>query len=241
MSLPPPKRENLLLNLACNIVVPTIVLTKLSTETRLGPLWGLLVALAFPVTYGLYDLVRRRKTNLLSILGFVSVLLSGSLTLLKVSGFWFAVKDAALPTLIGLMVLLSLRSKNSLVREVFYNEQVIDVRRVDAALVARGNEKQFEALLRRAGVGLALTFIATAPVLFFLARYVLRSPAGTAEFNAELGRMHWLAPLVTGVPCMVILMLMLFRLIAGLRDLTGLTNDEVFHAEAEKKPAAPGQ
>ena len=236
MSLPPPKRENLFLNLVCNIVVPTLVLTKLSTENRLGPLWALLLALAFPVTYGIYDLVRRRKTNFLSILGFVSVLLSGSLTLLKVGGIWFAVKDAVLPTLIGLMVLLSLRSKNSLVREVFFNEQVIDVPRVNAALAERGQEQRFEALLTRAGVGLALTFLATAPVLFFLARYVLRSPAGTPEFNAELGKMHWLAPLVTGVPCMVILMLMLWRLIAGLRELTGLTTDELFHAESEKKP-----
>jgi len=241
MSLPPPKRENLLLNLACNIAVPTFVLTKLSTENRLGPLWGLLIALAFPVSYGLYDFVRRRKTNSLSILGFVSVLLSGSLPLLKVNGFWFAVKDAVLPTLIGLGVLASLRSKNSLVREVFYNDQVIDVNRVNAALAARGQEERFEALLRRAGVGLALTFIATAPVLFFLARYILRSPAGTPEFNAELGRMHWLAPVVTGIPCMVILMLMLWRLIAGLRDLTGLTTDELFHAETEKNPAEAKQ
>lgn len=237
MSLPPPKRENLLLNLVCNIVVPTLVLTKLSAENRLGPLWGLLVALAFPVTYGVYDLVRRKKTNFLSILGFISVLLSGSLTLLKVGGFWFAVKDAVLPTLIGLGVLASLRSKNSLVREVFYNEQVIDVAKVNAALEARGQQAQFEALLRRAGIGLALTFISTAPALFFLARHVLRSPPGTAEFNAELGKMHWLAPLVTGLPCMVILMLMLWRLLAGLRELTGLTTDELFHAEPEKKPA----
>lgn len=239
MSLPPPKRENLFVNLACNIVVPTIVLTKLSTENRLGPLWGLIVALAFPVSYGLYDLVRRKKTNLLSVLGFISVLLSGSLTLLKVGGQWFAVKDAVVPTVIGLFVLASLRSKNSLVREIFYNEQIIDVHRIDAALTARGQQAEFDALLRRAGVGLALTFIATAPVLYFLARYVLRSPAGTAEFNAELGKMHWLAPVVTGIPCMAILMLMLWRLLGGLSKLTGLTTDELFHPEPEKKPAVP--
>src|SRR5688572_1278601 len=41
-----PKKESLLLNLACNILVPTLVLTKLSTESRLGPVKGLLVALA---------------------------------------------------------------------------------------------------------------------------------------------------------------------------------------------------
>jgi len=30
-----PKRENLLINIVCNIVVPTIVLTKLSGDHRL--------------------------------------------------------------------------------------------------------------------------------------------------------------------------------------------------------------
>jgi hypothetical protein len=238
MSLPPPKRENLFLNLICNIAVPTFVLTKLSAENRLGPLGGLLVALAFPVSYGLYDLVRRRKTNFLSVLGFVSVLLSGSLTVLKVGGFWFAVKDAVLPTVIGLTVLASLRSKNPLVRELFYNDQIIDVGRVDAALTARGQQKNFDDLLRRASIGLAVTFLATAPVNFLIARHVLRSPPGTPEFNAELGRMHWLAPVVIGVPSMLVMMLLLWRMLAGLRQLTGLTTDELFHPEPEKKPAA---
>ena len=41
----PARRENLLLNLACNIVVPTVVLMKFSSERWLGPIPGLLVAL----------------------------------------------------------------------------------------------------------------------------------------------------------------------------------------------------
>ena len=35
-----------------------------------------------------------------------------------------------------------------------------------------------------------MTFVATAPVSFALARYVLKSPPGTPEFNAELGKMQ---------------------------------------------------
>ena len=49
----------------------------------LGPKWGLIVALVFPLGYGVYDFVRRRKTNFISVLGFVSVLLSGGLGLMK--------------------------------------------------------------------------------------------------------------------------------------------------------------
>jgi hypothetical protein len=66
MSSPQAKPENMLLNLVCNIVVPTVVLTNLSAEKRLGPLWALIVAIAFPVAYGVYDLATRKKTNVLS-------------------------------------------------------------------------------------------------------------------------------------------------------------------------------
>lgn len=222
-----PKPENVLLNLVCNLVVPSFVLIWLSKDHLLGPVWGLIVALAFPLGYGSYDLATRKKTNFLSVVGFISVLLSGSLTLLKVGAIWFAVKDAVLPTLIGLTVLASLRSKTPLIRELFYNDQIIDLDRVDAALDAREKHGEFENLLRRASIGLALTFIASAPVGFALARSILTSPPGTPEFNAELGKMHWLMPLVIAVPSVIAMMVVLWRLINGLARLTGLTTDEI--------------
>lgn len=231
MSAPAHKPENMLLNLVCNIVVPTVVLIWLSKDHLLGPLWGLIIALLFPLGYGIYDLATRKKTNFLSILGFISVLVSGSLALLKVGGFWFAVKDAAMPTLIGLTVLVSLRSKTPLVRELFYNDQIIDVGRIDAVLDERGTHAEFEQLLRRASIGLAMTFICSAPVSFALARYVLTSPPGTPEFNAELGKLHWIMPLVIAVPSMVALMVVMWKLIGGLSLLTGLTTDEILKAE----------
>lgn len=228
----PPKAENPLVNLVCNIVLPTIVLMKFSTDKWLGPLWGLIIALIFPIGYGIYDLVQRKKTNVLSILGFVSVLLSGGLALAKIGGMGFAIKDAALPTVIGVAVLLSLRTKNPLVRELLYNESLIDVPKVDAALASRGEKDHFEKLLRRASVYLALTFIASAPINFVLALTILRSPPGTAEFNAELGKMHWIGPLVIAVPSMVVMMAVFWKLMNGLIELSGLPQEEIFR---EKK------
>ena len=230
----PAKKENLLLNLICNLVVPTLVLMRFSSDKYLGALWGLIVALAFPVGYGIYDLIARRKTNVLSILGFASVLLSGGLGLMKASGFWFAVKDAAVPTVIGATVLISLRTKNPLVREILFNDQVIDVARVNAALDARGRHPEFERLLRGASVWLALAFLGSAVVNFLLARYILRSPPATPEFNNELGRMHILVWPVIIVPSMIVMMVVFWRLITGLTALTGLSTDEIFH----EKPKA---
>ena len=231
MTAPSPtaKRENPLINIVCNIVIPTVVLTSFSTEKRLGPLGGLIVALIFPLGYGIYDLFTRKKTNFLSILGFVSVLISGGLALAKIGGLGFAIKDALLPTLIGVAVLLTLRTKTPLVRELLYNESVIDVARVDAALTERGQHEAFEGLLRRASIGLALTFMASAPVNFALALYILRSPPGTPEFNAELGKMHWVGPLVIAVPSTIALMIVFMKLLSGLAELSGLSQDEIFH------------
>ncbi len=89
MPTPPPKQENFWLNLAFNIVAPALILAKLSGTHLLGPKWGLVVALAFPLGYGAWDFMKRRKANFISVLGFTSVLLSGGLGLLKVGGFWF--------------------------------------------------------------------------------------------------------------------------------------------------------
>jgi hypothetical protein len=232
---PPPKKENLLLNLVCNLVVPTVVLMKLSTDRWLGPVWGLVIALIFPISYGLYDFAARKKANTLSILGFVSVLLTGGMGLFKADGFWFAVKDAVLPTCIGLFVLATMRTKTPLLREMIFNEQIVDVARVESALAARGETAAFEALLQRSSVWLAGSFLASAPVNFALARYILRSPPGTPEFVAELGRMHVIVWPVIVVPSMVILTVLFWRLLNGLVQLTGLTTDEILHAEAKPK------
>lgn len=234
------KRENPLINIVCNIVLPTLVLMKFSGDRWLGPLWGLIVALIFPVGYGIYDLLTRKKTNFLSILGFVSVLLSGGLALAKVGGLWFAIKDALLPTIIGTAVLLSLRTKTPLVRELIYNDSIIDVPRVDAALAERGTSGDFDRLLKRASIGLALTFIASAPVNFLLALYVLKSPPGTSEFNAELGKMHWLGLVVIAVPSTAAMMIVFMKLMNGLAQLSGLTQDEIFreHGKKAETPSA---
>ena len=84
-----PKRpENLWINLICNLALPTLILMRFSTDRWLGPVWGLVVALIFPLGYGIWDFATRRETNFFSIIGFASVLLSGGLGLLKVGGIW---------------------------------------------------------------------------------------------------------------------------------------------------------
>ena len=232
---PPAKPENLLLNLAFNVAIPAVLMAQLSKETRLGPVWGLVVALLFPLGYGVYDFVTRHKTNALSVLGIAGILVSGTFGILKLGGFWFAVKDAALPSLIGIALLATMRSREPLVKTIFYNETVMDVPRIDAALRERGTENAFMSLLQRCSLLIACAFFVSGALGFMLARYLLKSPGGTPEFNAELAKMHWLSVPVIMVPVMGMMMIALWQLIRGLKNLTGLTMDELFKPEPAKK------
>jgi hypothetical protein len=235
----PAKRENLLINLVFNILIPTVVLSKLSKDTLLGPVVGLVVALAFPLGYGVWDFLERRKTNFVSLIGFVSVLLTGGLGLMHVSGMGFAIKEAAVPSVIGVAVLLSLKSKMPLVRTMLYNDQVIDVERVDAVLSEKGNRTEFDRLLVQASYLLAFSFMVSAALNFGLARYLLKSPSGTAEFNAELGKMHLLSWPVIVIPSMAMMMFALWRLLGGIKRITGLEFEAIFKAPPEKAKPEP--
>lgn len=101
------KKENPLYNIAFNIVLPTLILMKMSSAERLGPMNALLVALSFPIGYGIYDYFKEKKVNTMSIIGLVSVLLTGVLGVMKLPAEYIAYKEAGVPLLIGAIVLIS--------------------------------------------------------------------------------------------------------------------------------------
>lgn len=235
MSSPSAKKENLFINLACNLVVPFLVLSKLSGETRLGPVWALVLALAFPLGYFVHDFIQRRQANFIAILGFLGVLLTGGFALLHLNSFWFAVKEAAVPLAIGVVLLLSAGSKRPLVRTFIYNDQVIDTEKVDEVLDARGARPAFNQLMRRCTWLVAGSFLVSAVLNFGLASWLLIAPPGTEEFNGQIARMNVLSWVVIIPPSMGMMMFALWRLLVGLKRITGLELDALFKAPPEKK------
>lgn len=233
----PRKKENLWLNIGCNVAAPALILSKLSEH--LGAKTALILALSFPLVYGTYDLVKRRNFNFIAALGFVSTLATGGLGLLKLDPLWFAVKEAVVPALIGLTVLISQLTKKPLVRTMLFNDQVIDVPRVEAALDAKNQRPAFRKLMRESSWLLAASFALSAVLNYGLARYIIKSMPDTPEFNAELGKMTlWSWPVIV-VPSMVFMIVALWRLLKGLQNLSGLTLDEILHQPAEKTTAKP--
>lgn len=237
---PRPKRENVWINLLCNAVVPALILNFLSKENRLGPVWGLLLALSVPLGYGIYDLLRRRKWNVLSIISLVGYGLTGGLGLLKLPIFWFAVKEAAVPLVLGLAVPLSLRTRQPLVRELIYNDQVLNLPRVEAALDASGGRPTLDRLLVRVSWIIAGSFGLSAVLNFVLALWILKSPPGSPEFNAELGRMTALSYPVITLPTMVVMVYAMWQLLMGLEKITGLRGDDLFHEHVKSKSKSKG-
>ncbi|MDI1320807.1 MAG: MFS transporter [bacterium] len=238
---PAPKPENLLLNLICNVALPTAIQTWGSGERGLGPKWGLVVALLFPLAYGLYDFAVRRRFNFISALGFTSVLITGGFGLMQLDGFWFAVKDGAVPGLIGLAVLASMGTKAPLVEELLYNPQVIDAARVNAALAARNHQQEFARLMKGSSHLLALSFFLSAGLNYGLARLIITGQPGTELFVQQLAKMHWASLGGAVLPAMAIMFYALWRMFKGLERLTGLTLDEILkQPPAKSEPRGEG-
>lgn len=223
----PASKPNPLLEIAVTILVPAIVLMKLSGADSLGPLRALLLALAFPLGWGLWDGWRRRKLNWLAVLGVVSTLLTGGIGLLALDAKWLAVKEAFVPTLIGLVILGSVWTRTPLITMLVFNASIFDVDRINTALETKGNTQVFRTCLKQGTVGLAGTFFFSAVANFILTRQIVTSPAGTEAFNQELGRLTLLSYPIIAIPSMLMMMGLMYWLARQAKALTGLDMNDM--------------
>lgn len=224
----PRKKPGVLANLGFNIVIPTLILTKLSSDEYLGPVYAIVVALAFPVAYGLRDYLQSHKPNFFSLLGVISVLLTGGMSLLQLDPEYIAIKEATIPGLIGLATLISMYTRYPLVRTFLYNDQVLKVDKVAEALEQHNATRQFERRLNIASYLVAGSFFLSAVLNYVLAKVVLVSPPGTAAYTEELGRMTALSFPVIALPSTLVLTCALIYLLQGIQKLTHLKLDDVF-------------
>lgn len=230
----PSANPNPLVNILVNIVFPAVILNKFSGPERLGPFLALILGLSLPLLFGAWEFYTTRHRNFVSILGFVSILLTGGLGLLQVDGLWFAVKEASIPALIGIATIASVKTKSPFVKLMLYNDKVVNIPVVDAALDKNQARPGFERLMLSTTMVLAASFALSAVLNFFLAVWLLKSPAGTPEFNEELGKMTALSYPVIVVPSLLVMMLAVWMLIRGLKRLTGLEMHDILSDQAKK-------
>lgn len=225
----PKKNNGFFLNLLINVVIPAVILSKFSGDAHLGPVWGLIVALAFPVGFGLWELQSAGKVNFFSILGVVSVLLTGGIALLQLDPAYIAIKEAAIPGAIGLAVLVSQYTRYPLVKKFLLNGELLDTEKLFQALAARRNTALFEQKLNQAGYLVAGSFFLSSALNYILAKIIMVSPPGTTAFNEELGRMTWLSYPVIVLPSMVVLFFAIWFIFSSINKLTGQELESFMH------------
>lgn len=237
------KKENTFLNLGFNILLPILILNKgkkwfgsyLEPHFENVAVPILIIAILFPVSYFIYDYFKRGKYNIFSILGLISVLMTGGIGILEIPTKWFAVKEAAIPFLLGLAVIISLKTPYPLIRTLLFNPEIMDVDKVHARLEANQKEAAFDQLLVMCTWLLAGSFLLSAVLNFILARWIVVSPSGTDAFNSEVSKMMaWSWPVIA-IPSMIIMMVALWRLLKGIKQMTGLELEDVLHGAPEKK------
>jgi len=173
--------------------------------------------------------------NYVAILGVVSVLLTGSIGLLKLDAQWLAVKEAAIPLCIGIGVLVANFLGFPLIRKLLYNPSVMRVDRVDEVLQARGNQQQFLQRLDRANILFACTFFFSAVANYVLAKMIVKSASGTEAFNNELGRMTLLSYPVIAIPSMIMMLAIFYYIWRTISKLTDLKLEQVIVGGEEEE------
>lgn len=228
-----PHKGGFLGNLAFNILIPVVILTKFSGPEDLGPIWSIIIALSFPIGYGLWDLKQSGKVNAFSILGIVSVFLTGGISLLELDPKYIAIKEAAIPAIIGIAVLLTQNTKYSLLKLLILNDQIIKTDKLAAILEAHQATEAFNNILRRATYIVVGSFALSSVLNYLLAKYIVVSPPGTTAFSEELGELTaWSYPVIA-IPSMIVMLTAIWYLFNRIGKLTGMGIEHFMHGMEE--------
>ncbi|WP_041395063.1 VC0807 family protein [Photobacterium profundum] len=225
------KKANPFSDLIFNIIIPSVVLMKLSGDEYLGSVGALVVALAFPIIFGGYELIRYKKFNFISLLGFVSVLLTGGIGLLELDTKWLAIKEAFIPGLIGLGVFISTFTKYPVVSKLLLNEKVLNLPTIKERLAETNQQAKFDRCLMQSNYLFASTFVFSSVMNYILATVIVTSPAGTAGFNEELGRLTLMSYPVIAIPSMLMIMGIFYFVWRQIRQMTQLETEQIFNTK----------
>lgn len=219
------KKENALINIAINVIAPWLILSKLSKPEMLGEFWSLILALAMPISYGLYDFFTRKKYNVFSIIGFASTLLTGVIGLAKLDRNWMIAKETAVPLLFGLLTIVSKKTSWAIVPA--FLGQALDLDQIKETFKNKGKESMYDYFINFSTYSLAGSFLLSAFLNFALAVYILEGEPGTVQFNESLGKMTGLSFPVIVAPMMFVMGFIFYRIFNILKEHAGLDIEDV--------------
>ena len=225
MSLSKKKRSGVILSFLITVVLPALILLKFSGEDQLGAWKAFLLALALPVTYSIIDFFQQKSVHWIALLGLINVLFTGGFGLLELEGFWFALKEASVPFIIAVVLLISNRWEKPLIERIFLNKTLFDLEALQKALEENNAQEKFRKLTRQTCYIFCASFCLSSLLNFFLAYYLLESPVGTAEFNQELAHMQLMSYPIIVLPSLTVATIGLLFFVRSITKITGRNID----------------
>ncbi|MCY4513509.1 MAG: hypothetical protein OXB86_07460 [Bdellovibrionales bacterium] len=232
------KKENPLWNLLFNIVIPVIILNKGHTFfPNNGPLYALLIALAFPFIYGLKDYFTNQHINKISILGLVGIALTGGLALFQFEGHVFAIKEAVIPLIIAVFIIGSVFYRKPVMSLFILNPSLFKKDLILSRLKSSQKEEDFKKLLNFTTFCLGGSFVLSAIMNFFVALWVFKdishldSDMKSQILNEQVADMQWLGYVLIALPLSLIMAGILWFLIKRLKKMTGLGLNEILSSD----------
>lgn len=228
------KHQSLLLSpntqLVVGFVIPTIILLFFSSESRLGPLWGMVLALAFPLSLELYSLSIRRKPSLMSLFAIGGILIIGAISLLGLSKDWLALRRSIIYVATALGLILALHFKRGFVDRAL--AQVINMDSVHAAAHKKGVEQHLSSHINKTSYAFAAFLLAIGVVSYIVTIIFITAPTGSSEFNAQYAELRILSLVLVTLPFLVGTTALLMYLANGIEKLTGIKTEDLLKKKA---------
>ena len=230
-------KDTPLWNLLFNIVLPVIILNKAhSFFPSNGALYSLIIALSFPLAYGVTEYVKAKTVNMLSIIGLVSIILTGGLALMKLEGIFFAIKEALIPLIIALVILGSLFYKKPLMYLILIKSSAIKSQIILSRIKDKENEIPFNKLMKMSTFWLAGSFLLSAILNFIIAVFVFTniSPEASSNqksqiLNEQIADMTWMGYVMIALPLSILMAVLIWYIIKHLKKLTGLKLEDMIN------------
>lgn len=236
------KKENPFLNILINIFLPVAILNQAEKiDHPDSAVYALLLALALPIGYGLWDYVKNHRKNYVALLGVINVAFTGGFAFLRLSGLSFALKEAFFPLILGLGVLASQYFNKPFFVTAMKNSGAFRWALIEQKAQENRSLPQFHILLRNSNLLFASSFFISSLLNFVLALSVFKPLAGTLSeiekqqvLNQQIAEMTWKGWAIIALPLMVFMALIFWYFIHGVKKITGLQFED-FAGESETK------
>ena len=221
--LSPQKSSSVFLDLIFSIVIPSFLLTRgPGYFPSFSALEILLFALAFPIIYGLYDLLSNKHFNVISLAGFLNVLLTGGIGLVQASKPIIIIKEAGFPLIIAILLFVFRDRLVAFIKE--QSKEVLNLKKILLHTTQRFMNEWYKIIAKR----MVYPFLLSAFLNGVITYIIIQSVPGTQAFNEELAQLLIWGFIGIALPCLVFMLIILYLSVRSLQKKTGLGFEEMF-------------